>query len=362
MSFDTLEAALTKVFGSTLPGSQLTIIWHAGEPFVLPASYYETAFAIVEHQTNRDVHVSHSFQTNATLINDEWCVLIRRKDIRIGVSIDGPDWLHDRYRKTRKGAGTHSSMMRGVEKLQEYHVPFHVICVLTRDSLDHPDEIFDFFVQLRPQMLCFNIEETEGVNLQSSLASTPVESNFRRFFQRIIDRFRHELPPFRIREIDDVLMALRNPAFGALNSNSQNEPFSILSIAYDGSFSTFSPELLGLSHPAYRDLAFGNVLRSDFIEALGSPNFDHVWSDIRGGIERCKASCKYFSFCRGGAPVNKLAELGTFNGTETMFCRLTQKAVIDCVLAALDQDLQGSKSVSWFMPKELYAPFSNSRL
>jgi uncharacterized protein len=350
MPFNLLEAVISKVFTAGLPAKQLSVIWHAGEPLVVSPSYYETAFAILAHHGSDDIHVTHHFQTNATLIDDQWCALFQRDNVRIGVSIDGPEWLHDLHRKTRAGVGTHRTVMQGIETLRINHIPFHAICVLTKDSLDHADEIFDFFVQLEPQMLCFNVEEIEGVNVQSSLGSAPLEGKFRAFFEHIICRFRQTSPKFRIREIDDVLMALRHPEFGNANSNTQNKPYSIVSIAYDGSFSTFSPELLGLSHPAYADLAFGNVLRDDFIAATRGVVFRSVWADIQQGIENCKNSCKYFSFCRGGAPVNKLAELGTFKGTETMFCRLTQKAVIDCVLTALHQDLQSSKATTWFAP------------
>ncbi len=66
--------------------------------------------------------------------------------------------------------------MRGIDALKKQNVPFHIICVLTREALDHPDEIFDFFAELNPLQLGFNIEETEAANTESSLAANHLET------------------------------------------------------------------------------------------------------------------------------------------------------------------------------------------
>jgi uncharacterized protein len=97
--------------------------------------------------------------------------------------------------------------------------------------------------------------------------------------------------------------------------------------------------LLGQSHPQFGNLSLGNVLHDDLVPAADHPLFDRIDAEIREGIERCRAECKYFDFCGGGAPANKLGERGHFACTETMHCRLTQKAVTDCVLLALEREL-----------------------
>jgi uncharacterized protein len=55
--------------------------------------------------------------------------------------------------------------------------------------------------------------------------------------------------------------------------------------------------------------------------------------------ERCRAACKYFDLCLGGAPASKPGEYGRLDATETMFRRLTEQAVADVVLAALEAEL-----------------------
>jgi uncharacterized protein len=114
--------------------------------------------------------------------------------------------------------------------------------------------------------------------------------------------------------------------------NEQAEPFAILSVDHAGSFSTFSPELLGLSSARYGDFRFGNVWSDPIRAVQQQPRFEQIVSEINEGILRCNRECDYFTVCGGGAPVNKLAEQGSFSATETIYCRLTCQAVTRAVL------------------------------
>lgn len=350
MSREILDAAFRRVFESDLVGADLSVVWHAGEPLVLPPEWYADAFAVIDGVRPNGVRVRHSVQTNATLIDARWCAFIGTHDINVGLSIDGPTWLHDRHRKTRAGRGTHALAMRGLARLRAAGIPFHVICVLTQDSLAHPDAILDFFAEAGVHDLCFNVEEIEAAHEHSSLAVAGVEDAFRQFFERVVERVRAAPGRVRVREIDDVLAALRHPDFGRLTSNSQNTPFQIVSIAWDGRISTFSPELLGMQDDRYGAFAFGNLRTHALCDGAGEGRFRRIADDIAAGVEACRRTCPYFSFCRGGAPTNKLAENGTFASTETLYCRLTQKIIVECVLKALERDLkvrQATPATAW---------------
>ena len=342
MSIATLETLVAKVFAARLPCPQLSAIWHAGEPLAVPRAWYEDAFAVFSRSCPREVELSHHFQTNAYLLDARWCDFIQQHDVRIGVSIDGPRWLHDRRRHTRDGRGTHARVLRGIQALKAAGISFHAICVLTRESLAVPDAIFDFFAELGPSSLCFNVEEVDGTNARSSLQDMPraeLDAAYRSFFTRILERLRAAPNAFRVREVDGVLAALRHPRYGTLSRNSQNEPGHILSVAWDGTYTTFSPELLGVHHPRLTDLAFGNVTRDPLPPRADDVRYKSVCAEIASGVARCRKECRYFDFCLGGAPANKLGETGRFDTTETMFCRLTQKATVDVVLERLDKEL-----------------------
>jgi uncharacterized protein len=332
-----LDHIFARVFASAVVQGPFTVVWHAGEPLVLRPQFYAQAFAIVARHNHANIPVTHSYQTNGTLIDEEWCDFIVQHNLRIGVSVDGPDFLNDTCRKTRRGGGTHKRVMEGIARLQRHHIPFHVITVLTLDALDYPDELYAFYGENHIQYVGFNIEEIEGPNQQSSLSAAETEQRFRQFMSRFFDLVTTGSYPLRVRELDSMIAAIVHGGSDTLPTQ-ETAPFAILSVDYQGNFSSFSPELLGLGSPRYGNFILGNMQTDSPASVIGSPQFRALHEDIVAGIAQCKQVCPYFRFCGGGAPVNKYFENGSFNSTETLFCRLNRKAMLDVVL----DKLQGS--------------------
>jgi uncharacterized protein len=236
--------------------------------------------------------------------------------------------------------------MRGIDTLRRNGVPFHVICVIGAQSLDAVDELLDFFIAEGIRDVGFNIEEIEGVNRRSTLQQHDIDARFRRFFARLLDRAQAARPPLVVREREELLATLRHPSFGRLRRNSQNEPFGFVSVSSRGGLYTFSPELAGLIDPRYGDMAVAQLPGADLAAILAEPVFQRMWSDIEAGTAICRQSCAYFDLCLGGAPVNKLAELKTFAGSETLHCRLSHQAIADTVLLQLETNLTMSKATA----------------
>jgi uncharacterized protein len=333
---EVLAQILRRTFESSVVGDHFTVVWHAGEPFVLPIAFYRDALDIIARYNWRDVAVSQSFQTNGTLITPEWCGFIRERQLRIGVSVDGPEFLHDRHRKTRGGRGTWSKVMKGIEALNEHSIPFHVITVLTADSLDYPDEMFGFYKKHGIRQIGFNVEEVEGVNRSSSLLSENITERFTAFMSRFYDLVENSSDQFMVREFQSATSAIMSDGLTKDTQMQQTTPFAIINVDCLGNFSTFSPELLGLTTPEYGDFTFGNVMTDSFDSILSKPKFMAVARDIAAGVRRCRDTCEYFAYCGGGAPVNKYFENGSFDSTETMFCRLSKQAVLNVVLEKLE--------------------------
>jgi uncharacterized protein len=341
LPIELVRTAVEKVFSWGLVRDRLSIVWHAGEPLAVPISYYHEAFAAIRSLAVPVDRIRHSIQTNGTLIDDRWCQLIREHDINLGVSIDGPAFIHDAHRKDRRGAGTHARAMKGVEALQAHDIPFHVIAVVSARSLAHPDDIFDFFVDSDIRSVGFNIEELEGVNTSSTLKSAEGDSHqVAAFFQRLYERQRETNGAIKIREFDRAYQAIaRDPGCAATGLNDQVEPFGIISVDADGNVSTFSPELLGASSARHGHFVFGNIATCEHTDLAEHPAFRQVAEEIRSGVSLCAQTCEYFAYCGGGAPSNKFFELGTFAGTETMYCRHVVKTPLDIVLAGLEESL-----------------------
>ncbi|MGO9598205.1 MAG: cyclophane-forming radical SAM/SPASM peptide maturase GrrM/OscB [Isosphaeraceae bacterium] len=337
MSPEVLGHVFDRVFSSNLVRNGFTVVWHAGEPLVLPVAFYERALSIIRDRNTEDVQLDHSFQSNGTLITQEWCDFIKGHPVRIGVSLDGPAFLHDAYRKTRQGNGTHSRVMEGVRLLLANGISFHVIAVLTKASLDYPDEIFEFFEGNQIRNVGFNIEEIEGPHQSSSLQSPDMGNRYARFLSRFFDLAADSGWPLRVREFDTTQAAVLQRDRWNPYRTSETTPYSIISVDWQGNFSTFSPELLGLSSPHYGDFVLGNVAERDFDSARSTSKFQAIHADILAGVRRCEETCSYFSMCGGGAPVNKYFENGSFVSTETLFCVLNRKALLDVVLDKLEQ-------------------------
>jgi uncharacterized protein len=332
---EVLHQVFERVFASGLIEHPFTVVWHAGEPLVLPPSFYEEAFAIAREHDRAGVPFLHSFQTNATLLDRDWCDLIRTHQVHVGVSVDGPDFLHDRHRRTRGGRGTLREVLGGIRLLHDHAIPFHVITVLTADSLDYPDELFEFYQEHGIGAVGFNVEEIEGPHAASSLGADEVPLRFRRFLKRFFTLAAHADPPLRVRELDGALgLILRG---GQIERRQEATPGAIISIDCDGNFSTFSPELLGLPSAHYGGFALGNVARDDFRAVAATPRFRAMAADVAAGVRRCRETCPYFHYCGGGAPANKYFENGSFDSTETLFCRLSHQAVFDVVLDGLER-------------------------
>lgn len=336
MTLETLEKTFNWVFSSGLVRQPFTLLWHAGEPMVLPASFYEQATLALEPCNVSGFEVTQSFQTNATLVNDAWCEFIRRRSIQVGVSVDGPDFLNDRHRVTRKGGGTLENVLRGMRMLRDHHIPFDVITVLTSTSLDYPDELFDFYIEHAVTSVAFNVEEIEGPHVTSSLSGSGIEPRFRRFYSRFMDLALASDPPLRVREFDSAYNSISHPQQPDTRTQ-ECRPFAILNVDYEGNFSTYSPELLGLTSPRHGSFALGNVARDTLESVLAIPRFVVLDDEIRRGVDMCQETCRYFPFCGGGPPGNKFFENGDFATTETLSCRLHKKATFDVALDKLEQ-------------------------
>ncbi|TVQ47321.1 MAG: GRRM system radical SAM/SPASM domain protein [Gloeocapsa sp. DLM2.Bin57] len=340
-SLELLEPIFANIFTSPFIQDGFTVVWHAGEPLTMPITFYQSAREIIKKvamKSNCDyLAINHNIQTNATLINQNWCDFFKENNIRVGVSLDGPDFIHDHHRKTRKGLGSHAATMRGVGFLQDNSIEFTVIAVLTEHSLDYPEEIFNFFVENNLKQVGFNIEEIEDYHQNSSLNKQAAETKFTNFMKTFYYLNKTHNQTLNVREFDHLKKVIYSQR--GVNRG-QFTPLTIISIDHQGNFMTFSPELLGVESTKYGKFALGNLAKDSLSLIKENTKFKEINQKVQEGVNLCAQTCQYFEVCGGGSPGNKYFENGDFNTTETMYCRYTKKIILDVILADLENSLQ----------------------
>ena len=125
----------------------VSFIWHGGETTVLPQTFYEKALLVQARFRREDQRVRNVIQTNGGVTPD-WARFFRANRFAVGMSLDGPPEIHDRYRRYASGRPSFQDVARGIKLLRESDVPFGALMVIDEGALQvGPDRVFDFFVE-----------------------------------------------------------------------------------------------------------------------------------------------------------------------------------------------------------------------
>ena len=154
----TMSDALLETFtlqyieAQTMP--QVLFTWHGGEPLLRPISFYRKALQL-QRRYARGRHIDNCLQTNGTLLNDEWCAFLRQNNFLVGISIDGPQRLHDSLRKDHGGHGSWHSVMRAIDLLNKHGVEWNAMATVNAANVNHPQEFYHFFRDIGCKYLQF---------------------------------------------------------------------------------------------------------------------------------------------------------------------------------------------------------------
>jgi uncharacterized protein len=340
----TLEVAIAKVLRSPLTAPSVEFLWHAGEPLTVGIDFYRRVCDLVKIHNQRQLRVRQKIQTNGTLIDRDWCRFFSDEKFGVGVSVDGPEFLHDKQRSNWAGRGSHKKVMRGVELLSQHGVPFGALGVVTSDTLDFPDEFYRFFSDGGFGWLGFNVEEIEGANGGSSLMSqnrtvdVQTVERYTKFIERIFDLWQQDPNRLVIREFREMLHLLAGKVAdpNARQQPDEAKPIKIITIQRNGAISTNSPEFASSRDPRFNDFNFGNINDDIEIEdVFRNRYYRKLQRAIRSSVQRCAESCMYFDVCGGRYLSNKHAEHGCVEATETVVCKLHRQVVASVILERL---------------------------
>ena len=145
MSDKTLDAFLSQWL--PLAGPNPNVGWQGGEPTLAGLDFFRQVVKRQQELKDPRQTVSNALQTNGVLIDNEWAEFLHEHRFLVGLSLDGPEELHDRYRFDYAGRGTFGRIMRSIEAMRKYDVEFNLLCVVNRLTANHPEAIYEFFTK-----------------------------------------------------------------------------------------------------------------------------------------------------------------------------------------------------------------------
>ncbi len=269
-------------------GGSYQFIWHGGEPLMAGRGFYEEALALQGFYM-KDVQIKNVLQTNATMLDERWVEFLMGHGFKVGVSLDGPKELHDYYRVTAAGNGSHDWIMRNLKRARELGLKFSVIATINHRNVIYPEEIFEFFVANDITSFGFNMvleRGPDGIPYEFSVSN----DEYARFQTRIFDLWLERNDPrIRIRHVDAILTGMvghhsKSCIYGGtcqrfINVNSNGDVYPCERL-------TDSPRL-------------GNLWDQELIAILGSAPYASHCAMTTTLPDDCQR-CRYLSVCRNG--------------------------------------------------------------
>tara|TARA_R110001606_G_scaffold395569_3_gene568052 strand:+ start:234 stop:1325 length:1092 start_codon:yes stop_codon:yes gene_type:complete len=362
MHLDLVYKLLEQLIEQRLLAQELVVVWHSGEPLVLPPSYYEEAIeGILLFCKTRlpELSVKFDFQTNATMINSTWCDLFEKYSnvVNIGVSCDGPMEFHNAFRIDWKGRGTYERTLNGMEQLESRGIQYNLIAVVSKKTLANPKHFFDFFLDKRNAVTDFHF------NILASPINTKEELNYSEHDRAQYYEFYRELFEYwtksdsvgeslPVRNFTQTLQRLASygtpkaPDFLKLSS----APLRSLNMDTLGNITTFYAGLdISTEIHRYGDnqgLGLGNIKDVTLKEMLSSPKLQRIINDFKRCQTSCESDCDYYTVCPGGFELLQLSKSkGKIIETETTECVIHVKTLTDAVMDAIDSVGELDKSV-----------------
>ncbi|MGI6730397.1 MAG: anaerobic sulfatase maturase [Anaerovoracaceae bacterium] len=158
MSLDVLETIVKKAIDNSF--QHVSLCFQGGEPTLSGLDFYKSLIEIEKKHNNRNIPICHTLQTNGYVIDDSWADFFAENKFLIGLSMDGYDTLHDKYRIDKDDKGTHNRLMQNIEILRKHKVEFNILTVVNADIAANAKKVYEFYYEnnlLYQQYIpCFN--------------------------------------------------------------------------------------------------------------------------------------------------------------------------------------------------------------
>jgi uncharacterized protein len=302
MSDELLDTYIRQLLEShTTP--EVTIAWQGGEPTLMGVDHFRRAIELVEQYRRPGQTVEHTIQTNGTLLTDEWCELLAEHHFLVGISIDGPPELHDRYRVDKKGRPTYDRVVRGLDLLKQHGVDWNVLCTVNAANQHAPLEVYRFFrddLGARHIQFIPIVERDNDTGFQEgdTVTDRSVDPDaWGRFMIAVFDEWvTGDVGSVFVPHFDAALASwLGMPPslciFGETCGNA-------VALEHNG-------DLYSCDHFVEPDHLLGNITQTHMVELLASPQQRAFGNAKRDTLPAYCRSCEVRFACNGECPKNR---------------------------------------------------------
>jgi uncharacterized protein len=144
MSHATLEAYIRQLLESHRTPN-VTVAWQGGEPTLMKLDFFRLSVDYAKKYQRPGQQVEYTIQTNGILLDDEWCAFLKEHNFLVGLSVDGPQEIHDTYRVNKGGEGSFTQVMRALDLLKKHSVEFNILCTVNAANQYHGRRVYQFF-------------------------------------------------------------------------------------------------------------------------------------------------------------------------------------------------------------------------
>ena len=275
----------------SLAPEKVSFCWQGGEPTLAGLNFYKKAIRYQLLFKAPFQIVENSIQTNGILINEEWAKFLAGYDFLVGVSLDGPQEIHDYYRKRRGGSGSYKDVIRCLNTLSRHHVKFNILTVLNARNVRDPRGLYKFLTDRGFRYLQFIpcVEKRNGRIADFSI--TPEE--YGEFLCEVFDEwFNDGAPNTYVRDFEDILISYvtgdtPNCVFGRTCGR-------YVVVEYNG-------DVYPCDFYVERKWFLGNIMHEPIEDIIRKRKFMEFKNRKIELTKKCRG-CKWLRYCNGGCP------------------------------------------------------------
>ncbi len=275
--------------------------WQGGEPAVMGLDFYRRAVELQEKYVPKGCSIGNGFQTNGTLLNEDWAKFFRKYNFLLGVSIDGPARFHDANRLTAAGKGSFDRVNEVIKILQRQKVEFNAMVLVNAVNVRHPLEIYEFL--LKKKIFFHQYIECVEFDVAGNLRDVSVTGErWGEFLCRLFDRwYEGDVRKVSVRLFDSILhrMVLGRANCCSMGPDCRN----YMVVEHDGSVYPCDFNVL-------EKWKLGNVNYQGFAEMAENPLYRDFGLQKQLRPAACR-SCPYLELCQGCCPKNRLPGSGS---------------------------------------------------